>query len=95
MRNNVIGCIVTSKAGRDRGRTFVVTAAEGEEYVMLSDGETRRMSNPKKKKLKHLSFEEGKLELGELPKDTLLADAAIRKSLSSLGYKDKTESKEG
>jgi large subunit ribosomal protein L14e len=92
MHNDIIGSIVTSKAGRDKGRTFVVTATEGEEFVMLADGETRRVS--KKKKLKHLSFEEGRLEVTKLPEDAMLADAAIRKSLSSLGYKDKTVSKE-
>ena len=54
MHNDIIGSIVTSKAGRDKGRTFVVTATEGEEFVMLADGETRRVSRPKKKKLKHL-----------------------------------------
>ena len=63
MHNDIIGSIVTSKAGRDKGRTFVVTATEGEEFVMLADGETRRVSRPKKKKLKHLSFEEGRLEV--------------------------------
>ncbi len=57
MHNDIIGSIVTSKAGRDKGRTFVVTATEGEEFVMLADGETRRVSRPKKKKLKHLSFD--------------------------------------
>ena len=93
MHNDIIGSIVTSKAGRDKGRTFVVTATEGEEFVMLADGETR-VSRPKKKKLKHLSFEEGRLEVTKLPEDAMLADAAIRKSLSSLGYKDKTVSKE-
>ena len=40
------------------------------------------------------SFEEGRLEVTKLPEDAMLADAAIRKSLSSLGYKDKTVSKE-
>ena len=94
MHNDIIGSIVTSKEGRDKGRTFVVTATEGEEFVMLADGETRRVSRPKKKKLKHLSFEEGRLEVTKLPEDAMLADAAIRKSLSSLGYKDKTVSKE-
>ena len=94
MHNDIIGSIVTSKAGRDKGRTFVVTATEGEEFVMLADGETRRVSRPKKKKLKHLSFEEGRLEVKKLPEEAMLADAAIRKSLSSLGYKDKTVSKE-
>ena len=93
MHNDIIGSIVTSKGGRDKGRTFVVTATESEEFVMLADGETRRVSRPKKKKLKHLSFEEGRLEVTKLPEDAMLADAAIRKSLSSLGYKDKTVSK--
>lgn len=94
MRNDIIGSVVTSKAGRDKGRAFVVMATEGDEFVMLADGKTRRVSRPKKKKLRHLSFEKDRLEVAKLPEDAMLADAAIRKSLSSLGYKDKTVSKE-
>ena len=49
MHNDIIGSIVTSKAGRDKGRTFVVTATEGEEFVMLADGETESVAAQKEK----------------------------------------------
>ena len=54
MHSDVEGRIVTALAGRDRGRSFVVTAAEPDGFVMLVDGDTRCFCRPKKKKLKHL-----------------------------------------
>ena len=48
------GSLVYSRAGRDKGALFLVLDAEGE-YVYLSDGDTRRVENPKKKKLKHIN----------------------------------------
>ncbi|MCH5185579.1 MAG: KOW domain-containing RNA-binding protein [Oscillospiraceae bacterium] len=49
----VIGSIVRSKAGRDKGDLFVVLKCEGE-YTYLANGELRKVDKPKKKKLKHL-----------------------------------------
>jgi len=48
------GSIVISKAGRDEGRTFLVIESLDEEYVLISDGDTRKMEKPKKKKRRHL-----------------------------------------
>lgn len=95
MRSEVEGMIVTAKAGRDRGRSFVAIAAEPEGFVMLSDGDTRPMSNPKKKKLKHVEFHEDRVDLTQLPKDKACADAFIRKALIQKGYNNKTVSEEG
>ena len=47
------GRIVYSKAGRDKGRYFVILSIEGE-YVNICDGNLRKLKSPKKKKLKHL-----------------------------------------
>ncbi|NDL68135.1 RNA-binding protein [Clostridiales bacterium F-3ap] len=47
------GQVVISKAGRDKGKTYMVDAVEGE-YLFLVDGEARRLDNPKKKKMKHV-----------------------------------------
>jgi ribosomal protein L14E/L6E/L27E len=53
-----IGQIVISKAGRDKGSAFVVAAlkleGEGNEYAFLVDGDKRPVTNPKKKKRRHL-----------------------------------------
>lgn len=49
-----VGSAVYSRAGRDKGELFIVLRAEGD-YVYLADGKKRRVSNPKKKKIKHLN----------------------------------------
>jgi len=48
-----IGQIVISKAGRDKGKAFIITELE-DEYVYLVDGKLRCLDNPKRKKIKHL-----------------------------------------
>jgi ribosomal protein L14E/L6E/L27E len=48
-----IGQIVLSKKGRDKGKAFIVMAAEGE-YVFLADGKLRPLTKPKKKKVRHI-----------------------------------------
>ncbi|MDR2166595.1 MAG: KOW domain-containing RNA-binding protein [Clostridiales bacterium] len=47
------GQIVISKAGRDKGQSFVVVATDGE-YALLADGRTRPIARPKRKKRKHI-----------------------------------------
>lgn len=47
--------IIVSLAGRDKGQTFYVLGVEGE-YAFLVNGKTRKIENPKRKKLKHLRF---------------------------------------
>ena len=49
----VIGSIVKSKAGRDKGDLFIVLRREGE-YTYLANGDLRKVDKPKKKKIKHL-----------------------------------------
>lgn len=48
------GEIVCSKAGRDKGKYFVVMEAGGE-YAYICDGKLRKADKPKKKKIKHLA----------------------------------------
>ena len=54
--NDLIGKLVLSKAGRDRNHLYVVIAKLNEEYVLLSNGSTKNVDKPKKKKVKHLTF---------------------------------------
>lgn len=49
----MIGQLVTSKAGHDKGTLYVVVAAEGD-FVYLSDGKLKGPENPKRKRLKHI-----------------------------------------
>ncbi len=56
------GMLVYSKAGRDKGKLFVVLSIEND-FVYLSDGDTRHVNNPKKKKIKHINRTNTVLEL--------------------------------
>ena len=53
-----VGQLVRSRAGRDQGRYFMVSALVDSEYVYLVDGQLRKMEKPKKKKRKHLESHE-------------------------------------
>ena len=50
------GDIVYSKAGRDKDKPFVVVSLENELFVLIADGDIRKISKPKRKKLKHLKL---------------------------------------
>ena len=43
------GEIVLSRAGRDRGRAFVILKLLDEAYVLLVDGRLRTLERPKKR----------------------------------------------
>lgn len=49
-----LGQVVRSKAGRDKGRVFVVVGRVDEQHVLIADGDLRKIEKPKKKKYKHL-----------------------------------------
>lgn len=51
-----IGRLVYSKAGRDKNRYFVIVDVVDEDYVLIADGDLRRIEKPKKKKIKHLNL---------------------------------------
>jgi len=92
MENSLeIGRVVMSKAGRDRGRYFVVVDKLDAEYVLIADGDLRKIDNPKKKKYKHLK---AKKELISSIQAKILSgepvfDSEIRRSLEALGYNKK------
>ena len=49
-----IGSIVISKAGRDQGRRFMVVGEVDDDFVMVANGDLRKMDRQKKKRRKHL-----------------------------------------
>jgi len=51
----MIGKIVCSKAGRDKGYFMVVVKNE-DDFVFVCDGKERPLERPKKKNIKHLQF---------------------------------------
>ena len=54
--NTMIGRVVYSLAGRDAKKYFIIVSVLNDEYVYVSDGDLRKLENPKKKKIKHLRF---------------------------------------
>lgn len=53
--DDLLGQLVVSLAGRDKGCICAVVGRSDEEgFVYIADGRLRKVENPKKKKLKHL-----------------------------------------
>ena len=83
-----VGDVVISKAGRDKGRCFVVYSLVDAQFVTVVDGDLRGVSRPKLKRGRHLKPTAGylaeiagMLERGETP-----GDHEIRKALKDAGY---------
>ena len=53
VKDPVIGGAAESLSGRDKGRLYIIVAAEGER-LSLADGKYRKLSNPKHKNSKHV-----------------------------------------
>ncbi len=84
-----VGTVVVSRAGRDRGRAFLVTALDGSEFVWISDGDLRTIAKPKRKKRKHLNVMPAQAaELAGKLSGGRALDADIRKALTALGYQN-------
>ena len=49
-----VGSIVISKAGRDQGRYFLVVEEVDADFVMIANGELRKLDRLKKKRRRHL-----------------------------------------
>ncbi len=54
--NPVIGRVAYSKAGRDKGKLFIVVGVIDEDFVLIADGDLRPVERPKKKRIKHLKY---------------------------------------
>lgn len=52
----VPGGIVVSKAGRDSGKEFIIIRLLESPFILVADGNMRRVERPKKKNVKHLSI---------------------------------------
>ncbi len=52
----LLGQVVLSTSGRDKGTHFIVYEIVDKNYVMVVDGKIRKLEKPKKKKIKHLKL---------------------------------------
>lgn len=81
-----IGQVVKALSGREQGRLFFVVEVVDHEYVLISDGKTRKLGKPKLKKVKHLKIydfisEEAKQKIISKQNNT---DAFLRAQLTKL-----------
>jgi len=78
-----IGQVVKSRAGRDKGRVFLVLEIVDDQHVLIVDGDLRKLEKPKKKKLKHLMIYNTVIEDFEERLNSKLGinDAYVRKLL--------------
>ncbi len=86
MHNLRIGQLVTSVAGRDAGKHYLVIGTDSDKYVWVVDGKYRKMEKPKRKNSKHLLGRKSvaeelakKLHVGEK-----ITNFQVRKVLSDL-----------
>lgn len=82
----MVGRIVCSKAGRDKGYFMVVVDAN-EDYVFVCDGKERPLNRPKRKNIKHLAFTNTVLEA-----DSFNTNKSLKKALAV--YRDTAKFKE-
>ena len=76
-------CIVISLAGRDKGDLFFVLEIQ-DNYALIADGKSRRVGQPKRKKLKHLKHvADSKSRVAEkLRTGDKVLDSEIRRTLA-------------
>ncbi len=83
-----VGRIAKALAGRDKGRFFMIVKIVDGNYVLLADGETRKLDSPKLKKLKHLHLTPTVLPgiSEKLADEKKVFDAELRSAIMKAGY---------
>lgn len=81
-----IGRVVISTCGHDKGRRFLIVSEVDDRYVLIADGDTRKLAHPKKKQRKHLQAEPmiATDALEAIRTQPQTADSTLRKALKAL-----------
>ncbi len=84
------GDIVLSKAGRDKNKYFIVLETVDENFVMIADGDVRKVDSPKRKKCKHLENTGNKSEFikEKLGEGVRVTNPDLKKELAEYNEKD-------
>ena len=77
--------IVKSTAGRDAGKFFFVLETQGD-FLLLADGKTRRVENPKRKRLKHVALvgESHSLVAEKIRSSEKITNSELRKAIAAI-----------
>lgn len=86
MNKATVGQLVIATAGRDANKKFIITCIIDDQYVYISDGDSRKIENPKKKKLKHLKLTKYVSEeiMQGIQQNTVITNSVINKCIKSL-----------
>ena len=85
------GRVVLSTQGRDEGRYFIVLQVIDENFVLMADGQSRKIDHPKKKKVKHLRAKPIVVNVdGATLPNRHLQDSDLRTALEAHGLDMKT-----
>lgn len=86
-----IGQLVKSKSGRDKEECFIVYDIIDKNYVLLVDGKLRKLSKPKKKKIKHLQKYDIIIDnFNDMKEQENFNDALIRRLIISKKIQEET-----
>ncbi len=86
------GQIVRSKAGRDKGKVFIVWEVLDGKHVLIVDGELRKLQKPKKKRVLHLQKFNKYINMDfERENDLGVRNAKIRNELEPYKIKEGSE----
>lgn len=81
----MLGMVVTSRAGRDAGDRYVVIGTAGGEMVLVADGRRRGADRPKRKNVKHLVVHGPAVALAEhLRQGRTVTDEELRAALGAV-----------
>ena len=75
------GALVESLAGHDKGETFAIINLVDGNYVLIANGRTRKVNNPKRKKTKHIKLLNTKIDLEHFEKNGGLTDGDLKKAI--------------
>lgn len=92
-----LGQVVSSRAGRDRGKLYVIVSVIDDRTVSVADGEARTIDRAKRKNLRHLTIHPHVArELGDrLASGKTPSDNELRLYLTALHDADEAQPKEG
>ncbi len=82
-----VGQLVRSIAGRDAGKIYFIFDVLDEAFVRVIDGEKRKLTNPKKKNIKHLEFFPAKADAvaEKLRRGEAVTEEEISEAIKNLG----------
>ena len=89
------GQLVRSKAGRDRGKHYLVLKVLDDRNVLLVDGKKRSLSNPKKKNTIHLQkYRRGIKDFDQMIEERRINDGTIAGFLKELVIEQESSPRE-